>query len=137
MAVVVFYEKPGCANNAKQKQWLRESGHEVIEKSLLTHDWCSSELLRFFKTLPVTQWFNPSAPRVKYGDIDPSELDSKGAIVLMLADPLLIRRPLMQVNDSTMVGFDCEAVDRWIGLRKRFDVVDLEVCTKAEARLTQ
>lgn len=137
MAVVVFYEKPGCVNNARQKQWLRESGHEVIEKSLLAHDWCSSELLRFFNALPVPQWFNPSAPRIKYGDIDPLALDAKRAIVLMLADPLLIRRPLMQVNESTMVGFDCDAVDRWIGLRKRMDAVDLEVCTKAEARLTQ
>lgn len=137
MAVVVFYEKPGCANNSRQKQWLLESGHEVIEQNLLTHDWCSSEILRFFNKLPVSQWFNTSAPRVKYGDIDPTTLDEEGAIVLMLADPLLIRRPLMQVNESTMVGFDCDAVDRWIGLRKRMDAVDLEVCTKAKRRLTQ
>lgn len=130
MAVVVFYEKPGCANNARQKQWLRDSGHEVIEQNILTHNWCASELMRFFRMLPVSQWFNLSSPRVKNGKVNPATLDSKRAISLMLADPLLIRRPLMQVNEATMVGFDCDAVDRWIGLRKRTENVDLEICRK-------
>jgi len=36
----------------------------------------------------------------------------------MLENPLLIRRPLMQVGDSLMAGFDQEAVDNWIGLKE-------------------
>jgi len=137
MAVVVFYEKPGCANNARQKQWLRESGHEVIERSVLGHNWSSSELRRFFGTLPVTQWFNQSAPRIKYGKLNPAELDSGQAIALMLADPLLIRRPLMQVNDSTMVGFDIDAVSNWIGLRIRTAAADPKACSKVAVAMSQ
>lgn len=133
MAVVVFYEKPGCSNNSKQKQWLRESGHKVIEQNVLTYNWTAKELLGFFRTLPVTQWFNLSAPRIKYGKIKPETLAPKTAIDLMLADPLLIRRPLMLVNDSTMVGFDYDTVDRWIGLAKREAPGDLETCQKLKA----
>lgn len=132
MAVVVFYEKPGCANNAKQKQWLRESGHVVIEQNVLTHNWGASELQRFFAGLPISQWFNPSAPRIKYGEINPAAIEAEQAIALLLADPLLIRRPLMQVNESTMVGFDHEAVKRWIGLRHKPARPDLETCTKTK-----
>lgn len=130
MAVVVFYEKPGCINNTKQKRWLRESGHEVVEKNLLTHGWQAAELMQFFAGLPVTQWFNQSAPRVKSGEIDPAQLDPEQAITLMQVEPLLIRRPLMQVADSSMVGFDHEAVDRWIGLTPQTRTEDLEVCSK-------
>lgn len=137
MAVVVFYEKPGCATNASQKQWLRDSGHEVIEQNVLTHHWTASELQRFFRDLPVPQWFNQNAPRIKQGRIKPESLDGKRAIALMLADPLLIRRPLMQVNNSTMVGFDCETVDRWIGLKKRAAVLDMDVCRKSSSAMTQ
>lgn len=133
MAVVVFYEKPGCSNNSKQKQWLRESGHKVVEQNVLTYNWTAKELLVFFRKLPLTQWFNPSAPRIKYGKINPATLDPERAINLMLADPLLIRRPLMQVNDTTMVGFDYDAVDRWIGLVKKVTPGDLETCQKLKA----
>jgi len=35
MATVIFYEKPGCGNNTKQKVWLAASGHTVLAKNLL------------------------------------------------------------------------------------------------------
>ena len=130
MAIVVFYEKPGCANNTQQKRWLRESGHAVIEKNLLTHRWQAVELRQYFADLSVTQWFNQSAPRVKSGEIVPAALTAEQALALMLEEPLLIRRPLMQANGVTMVGFDHDAVDRWIGLSPRAQAVNLDVCTK-------
>ena len=130
MAAVVFYEKPGCINNTKQKCWLRESGHEVIERNLLSYPWDASELMQFFTDLPVTEWFNPSAPRVKSGEIAPEALSAEQAIALMLAEPLLIRRPLMQVNGETMVGFDNQAVNRWLGLSQRIRDENHEVCAR-------
>jgi nitrogenase-associated protein len=132
MAIVVFYEKPGCINNSKQKHWLRKSGHEVIEKNLLEHDWCANELLEFFDGLPVSQWFNQSAPRIKSGELDPNSLSASKAVSLMLAEPLLIRRPLMQANGTCMVGFEQEVVDRWIGLSKTQQQDNLEQCTKSD-----
>jgi len=131
MAIVVFYEKPGCANNTKQKRWLRESGHEVIEKNLLTQNWQATELRQFFADIPITKWFNQSAPRIKSGEIVPEALTAEQALALMLGEPLLIRRPLMQVNGVTMVGFDNDAVDHWIGLTPRAQAVNSEVCAKS------
>ncbi len=34
----------------------------------------------------------------------------------MLADPLLIRRPLMEFDGRKTVGFDVEQLKSWIGL---------------------
>ncbi|MGA8170782.1 MAG: ArsC/Spx/MgsR family protein [Methylocystis sp.] len=116
MAHVIFFEKPGCGGNARQKALLAASGHEVEARSLLSEPWSSAELLRYFGARPVEQWFNMASPRVKSGEIDPRRLSSGTAIELMLADPLLIRRPLMRVGERREVGFDMELVDAWIGL---------------------
>lgn len=114
---VVFYEKPGCAGNARQKAWLRAAGHTVVARDLLAEPWDRARLLAFLGPLPVTAWFNPAAPAVKHGRIDPATLSADAALECLLAQPLLIRRPLMQGEDGCrMVGFDPTAVHAWIGL---------------------
>jgi len=118
MASVVFYEKPGCGGNARQKAMLLASGHEVEARNLLTEPWTASELRSFFGERPLQEWFNPSSPRVKSGEIKCDELTPERALALMLDDPLLIRRPLMQVGDRREAGFDQAKVDAWIGLRE-------------------
>ena len=131
MATIVFYEKPGCGNNTKQKVWLAASGHTVLAKNLLTETWTASRLRLFFGNLPVAQWFNPSAPRVKSGEVNPAELDAETALDMMLAEPLLVRRPLMEVDNEFRVGYDIDAVRAWIGLNEAGPDGDIEACPKA------
>jgi nitrogenase-associated protein len=136
MATVYFYEKPGCINNAKQKKLLAAAGHQVIAKNLLTEQWQPERLRAFFGGLPVRGWFNLSAPAIKHGDVEPDKLTKQEAIALMLENPLLIRRPLMQVDDSLMVGFDQTAVANWMGLKEVTDTTDMETCPKTLAQAT-
>ncbi|ABD89838.1 ArsC/Spx/MgsR family protein [Rhodopseudomonas palustris] len=117
MAKVTFYEKPGCGGNAKQKALLLASGHDVEVRNLLTQPWDAASLRPFFGEKPVADWFNASSPRVKSGEIRPNEIRPDVAIAMMIEDPLLIRRPLMQVGEHRQSGFDQAAVDAWIGLR--------------------
>lgn len=133
MAIVVFYEKPGCASNTRQKVLLAASGHTVLARSLLTEKWNAQRLRAFFGALPVAAWFNPSAPRIKSGEVRPDALDEAAALDLMLADPLLIRRPLMDVDGQCRAGFDPEAVDRWIGLAGTLPRASIEACAQDEA----
>jgi len=130
MSIVLFYEKPGCINNTRQKVLLAAAGHTVQAKSLLTEKWTAQRLRAFFGDLPVAEWFNPSSPRVREGEVMPEALDAAEALRLMLADPLLIRRPLMEVAGQRRVGFDQDAVDRWIGLGSKVVREDLETCPK-------
>lgn len=133
MARVIFYEKPGCISNNRQKKLLMQSGHTVVVKDLLSENWSANRsLLRaFFTGLPVTEWFNRSAPAIKQGLIDPNTLNGDQAIRFMLSDPLLIRRALMQVGEEKMAGFDEQKVNNWIGLAANEQNVDLENCPKA------
>lgn len=134
MATVVFYEKPGCINNTRQKQLLSDAGHEVDARNLLTTRWQTDELRRYFMDMPLSDWFNPSAPTIKNGEVIPGELDESRALLLMQRDPLLIRRPLMQVGDRRKAGFDLDEVDNWIGLNaaKTTDQVNLESCPRTD-----
>ena len=116
MATVIFYEKPGCGNNTKQKVWLAASGHTVLAKNLLTEKWTAQKLRPFFGEMPVVKWFNPAAPAVKSGEIDPTAYTEEEALAMMVAQPLLIKRPLMDVEGELRAGFEAKAVDAWIGL---------------------
>lgn len=116
MTHVLFFEKPGCSNNTRQKGWLAAAGHEVEAISLLAHPWTQQELLSFFGALPVAEWFNRAAPRIKSGEVVPEALDAAAALRLLLAEPLLIRRPLLQVGERRQVGFDVATIHAWLGL---------------------
>ena len=118
MTHLVFFEKPGCGGNARQRSALMAAGHTLERRNLLTAHWTADSLLAFFAPLPVPDWFNRAAPRVKSGEIQPESLSAEAALTLLLNEPLLIRRPLMQRSDnnSRHVGFDTAAVNAWVGL---------------------
>ncbi|MBI5132765.1 MAG: hypothetical protein HZA66_25280 [Rhodopseudomonas palustris] len=117
MAQVVFYEKPGCVGNARQKALLIASGHDLDVRNLLSEPWTPATLRPFFGTKPVPEWFNASSPKVKAGAIDLAALSEAAALALMVDDPLLIRRPLLQAGERRESGFDQAGIDAWIGLR--------------------
>lgn len=132
MSEVTFFEKPGCINNTRQKALLQSAGHHVIACNLLTELWTAEALRPFFGDLPVSEWFNRAAPRVKEGEVVPEALGEAEALELMLADPLLIRRPLMLVGEERMTGFDSEKVDAWIGLTE-LPGSEIETCPRSHA----
>ncbi len=121
MATVTFFGKPGCAGNRRQMEVLRASGHDVLFRDLLTEPWTAECLMSFLGGLPVADWFNRSAKRVKAGEIDPDRLDASAAIALLLAEPPLIRRPLLAVGDTRAAGWDPARLAAWIGLSAEVD----------------
>jgi nitrogenase-associated protein len=133
MATVIFYEKPGCANNTRQKQLLTAAGHTVIAKNLLEQVWQAETLRPFFQNLAVRDWFNYSAPAIKHGEVEPDSLNEQQALALMLENPLLMRRPLMQVGNEYRAGFDPTKVDAWLSLTAINQEQDLESCPRSHA----
>lgn len=130
MAKAVFYEKPGCANNLRQKKLLQEKGLQLEAKNLLTEPWTAAKLIAFFNGLPVNAWFNQNAPLIKSGQLRLDMLSEKEAIECMLLDPILIRRPLIEIGGRRIVGFETEQINMLCE-----DSIDtgasMENCTKA------
>ena len=115
MSTIIFYQKPGCKTNARQKQMLEAAGHAVVAKSLLTEPWTTARLREFFGSTPVASWFNPASPRIKSGAIDPVAFDADAALTALVEDPLLIRRPLVEVGGQRCAGFDRDPVTSLLG----------------------
>ncbi len=115
LADIVFFEKPGCGTNARHKRLLEAAGHRIAARNLLTEPWTAERLAGFFMDMPVASWFNAAAPRVKSGEIDPGTLDAPAALALMLADPLLIRRPLIEIEGQRCAGFEHELIVSLLG----------------------
>lgn len=139
MATVHFYEKPGCSSNSRQKALLLAAGQELQVHNLLTYPWQQQpeKLRAFFGALPVAQWFNPNAPAIKNGLLQPENLSAAAAMSLLLADPILIRRPLLAVAEHYVVGFVPEQLAPLLGL----DIAQLagagQSCTQPQAKACQ
>lgn len=105
MNELVFYEKPGCLGNRQQQALLLSLGHRLEVRDLLSEHWTAERLRPFFSDRPVAEWFNLSAPRIKSGELDIQRLDEPQALALMLEEPLLICRPLLQRGELRQAGF--------------------------------
>jgi nitrogenase-associated protein len=116
MAQVIFYENPACAEHARVKALLLAAGHVVEARDLLTEPWSVSSLRPFFAEKKVQDWFDPTAERIKSGELDPEKINPQSALVAMILDPILIRAPLLRCGDRCEAGFDPERIQSWIGL---------------------
>jgi nitrogenase-associated protein len=114
--VIEFYEKPGCAGNARQKAKLSSLGCMLSVKSLLDGVWDKKELREYFADKPVSAWFNMSAPKIKDGLIDVNALSENEALEMMVKEPLLIKRPLMKCGNVKISGFDPKEIQEKLGL---------------------
>jgi nitrogenase-associated protein len=83
VTTVVFYGKPGCVTNARQQALLCALGHRLEVRDLLQEHWTAGRLRPFFGTRPVADWFNPTAPRIKSGEVLPAALDEAAARALV------------------------------------------------------
>lgn len=116
MLILEFYEKPGCAGNARQKAKLSSLGCMLSVKSLLDTTWDKKELSEYFVGKPVNEWFNMSAPKIKDGLLDINTLGKDEALEMMAKEPLLIKRPLIKCGEIKMCGFEPSEILEKLGL---------------------
>lgn len=131
MATVIFYEKPGCINNTRQKKLLRAAGHLVDARNLLKQSWEPEQLSRFLEPEECESWLNRSHPGLKSGELT-LQLNQPGAVLETLCqEPLLIRRPLIEVYGRCLQGFDAELLGELIGLSEMPEG-DIETCPRSD-----
>lgn len=118
-----FFGKPNCLTNIRQRKMLKTAGVELIEYDLLKTSWTESGLFAFLSDLPVSEWFNLSAPAVKTGELVPTSMTATEALKAMCANPILIRRPLLRYQRGYeddiwyACGFDRKAIEQLLGVR--------------------
>ena len=68
-------------------------------------------LRQLIGTRPVSEVFSWNSPSFKKLGLNREELNDERLISLMLEEPRLIRRPLVQVGSELIVGADKAALD--------------------------
>ena len=118
MAITIYGIK-NCDTMKKARTWLEDHDlqyqfhdykTEGIERQLLQR-WCSElgwEILlnragTTFRKLP---------------DADKTALDERKAVTLMLAQPSMIKRPVLDVDGKLLVGFKAESYASLLGSRR-------------------
>lgn len=120
---ITFYEKPGCAGNKKQKELLSANGIDFEVKSMLSTNWDNETLNGFFEGLEKEQIVNQFAPQVKSGEVNIDKFSKNELIELMIKEPILIKRPLIQIDNIKICGFDIPKLNK---------ALNLEIDTKKE-----
>jgi len=115
MAIIEFFEKPGCINNKKQREILEAAGHEIRCRNLLQESWTAETLTPFLRSRVPVEIINGAAPAVKHGALDPMALSFEEALAAMLRDPILIKRPLIAVDGLCLQGFEDERLKPYLG----------------------
>lgn len=109
---ILFYEKPNCAGNAKQKKLLTLNGISYETRSILDTPWNQTLLNSFFENLNTKDIVNNFAPKIKNNEIDIETISKEKLIELMIQEPILIKRPLLEIDETKICGFDIKKINQ-------------------------
>lgn len=128
----IFYEKTGCSGNAKQKELLQNHNIFFTVKSLLDTKWTFENLSEFFKGLEVIDMFNPFAPQIRNEEINILTIKKDEAIKLMIKEPILIKRPLLDINGVKLCGFNIVQINKLLNVNISTDK-KINTCSSSDS----
>jgi arsenate reductase len=128
---VIFYEKTGCSGNDRQKKLLRLNSIDFEVKSILDTTWDKETLGCFFENLEKKDMINQFAPQIKNNKIDISQISKDELIKKMCETPILIKRPLLEIGEDKIVGFDIDKINTLLG-SKISDSINISTCLSSD-----
>ena len=87
-----------------------QRGVELEERDFFKDRFSEEELRRLIGDRSPPEVFSWNSPSFRKLGIDRADLDDDQLIVMMLAEPRLIRRPLVMVGDRLIYGRDTKAL---------------------------
>ena len=94
------------------RAWLSQKGVELDERDFFDDRFSEEELRHLIGERSPSEVFSWNSPSFRKLGIDRESLDDDRLIAMMLNEPRLIRRPLVQVGGKLMVGTDTEALSK-------------------------
>ena len=97
------------------RAWLSQQGVEPEEREFFDDRFSESELRHLIGDRAPADLFSWRSPAFKKLGLEASELDEERLIELMLEEPRLIRRPLVEVDGNLIDGRDSQALSEALG----------------------
>ena len=105
----ILIEYPKCSTCKKAKKWLEENNIEYSDRNIVEETPTMQELTKWIKNSneDIKKWFNTSG--LKYKELNLKEklptMSDKEKIKLLATDGMLVKRPLLELDDTVLIGF--------------------------------
>ncbi len=110
MADITLYGIPNCDTVKKARTWLAENGVAYNFHDYKKAGIDEGRLRGWAGEVGWEKLLNRSGTTFrKLPEADKTELDLGKAVALMVAQPSMIKRPVVEANGSLLVGFDPDA----------------------------
>ncbi len=100
---------PKCTTCQKAEKWLRNNGFSYNERNIKEDNPSYDELKVLFKKsgIPLRKFFNTSGLLYKSLDLKNKlpEMSENDQLRLLATDGMLIKRPIVVLNEIVLVGF--------------------------------
>ena len=112
--MIKFIEYPRCTTCKKAKQWLLDKGIEFEDTNIVEKTPTVEELKKWIPKSgqDIRKWFNTSG--IKYRELNLKdklkEMSDEEKIKLLASDGMLIKRPILVLKDTILIGF---SKDKW------------------------
>ena len=101
-----LYGIKNCDTVKKAKQWLEQNNIAYQFHDFRADELTSSQLIDFVSRVDWSNLLNRSSTSWRQLSIEQqSDLTAEKAIALMLANPTLIKRPVLDTGDKLIIGF--------------------------------
>ncbi len=107
--MVLFLEYPKCSTCKKAKKWLDDHSVSYEDRHILEENPTEQELKDWIgrSGLPIRRFFNTSG--MKYRELQLKErlpkMSEEEQISLLATDGMLVKRPLLVLEDKVIPGF--------------------------------
>ena len=109
---MLFIEYPKCTTCKKDKTWLDEHGLEYTDRHIKEANPTLAELKDWYQLsgLPLKKFFNTSGVLYKQMQLKDKlpQLSEQEQLELLASDGMLVKRPLLVLDDVVLVGFKPE-----------------------------
>lgn len=109
---MLFIEYPKCTTCKKAKTWLDEHGLEYTDRHIKEANPTLAELKDWYQLsgLPLKKFFNTSGVLYKQMQLKDKlpQLSEQEQLELLASDGMLVKRPLLVLDDAVLVGFKPE-----------------------------
>lgn len=110
---ILFVEYPKCTTCIKAKKFLMEKGVEFEDRHIAENKPTAEELLAWFNKsgLEIKKFFNTSGKLYKEMNLKDKikDMSVEECIELLSTNGMLVKRPILVMEDKVLVGFKEEA----------------------------
>ena len=105
----IFIEYPKCSTCQKAKKWLETNNVNFEDRHIVEEKPTKEELEKWIKISgrEIKRFFNTSGLKYKELNLKEklSDMSDKEKIELLSSDGMLIKRPLLVLRDTVLIGF--------------------------------